>query len=47
MLPTSAPGRRVVTAATARCVACRLRFAPVRRPAVTGGRDSSDDTASG
>ena len=32
MLPTSAPGGRVVTAATARCGACRLRLALVRRP---------------
>lgn len=35
MLPTSAPGGRFVTAATARCGACRLRPALVRRP----GRD--------
>jgi len=32
MLPTSAPGGRVVTAATARRAACRLRLAMARRP---------------
>jgi hypothetical protein len=47
MLPTSAPGGRVVTApwrgvAHAACVSLWHGD-----PAVTGGRDSSDGTASG